>query len=491
MRNILQKYRTLAWGTALGMAALIGTGTKASAQYNDDYNYNNGYNNGYNNNGYNQGGYQDDYYNNNGYNSYNNDYMAFYNDLAPHGQWFRDPQYGMVWCPRVGRDFAPYQTNGYWAMTQYGNTWMSNYSWGWAAFHYGRWTYDSYYGWLWIPGNEWGPAWVNWRSGGGYYGWAPLGPGISINMSFGFNAPMNWWTFVPMGNIYYTGGYGRYFNRGNVYNIYNNTTVINNYNNYGGRNYIVGPSRGDVERSVRRSVTVYNLSDRNGGGRSYVRGSNIEMYRPNVSNVVRSTNARSIDTRNVKAINRGDRANPGQGNNNGVRTPGNSNSYDRGNRPAPQPNNGGYQRRTDAPAPNRSVTPAPAPNRVMDNNNNRIDRSREVRMQQPQQQAPNRMMDNNNNRIDRSRDMRVQQPQQAPAPPRMSQPAPTRSYERAPQPMPQRQQPAPQRQASPAPQRQQFESRPAPSMQRSAPERSSGNSAPARGGGNMDRGFRR
>ena len=28
----------------------------------------------------------------------------------------------------------------------------------------------------WVPGYEWGPAWVSWRFGGGYVGWAPLPP---------------------------------------------------------------------------------------------------------------------------------------------------------------------------------------------------------------------------------------------------------------------------------------------------------------------------
>lgn len=31
-------------------------------------------------------------------------------------------------------------------------------------------------GWVWVPGVEWAPAWVSWRVGGGYIGWAPLPP---------------------------------------------------------------------------------------------------------------------------------------------------------------------------------------------------------------------------------------------------------------------------------------------------------------------------
>src|SRR2546426_4578479 len=31
-------------------------------------------------------------------------------------------------------------------------------------------------GWAWIPGEEWGPAFVQWRHGGDYVGWAPMPP---------------------------------------------------------------------------------------------------------------------------------------------------------------------------------------------------------------------------------------------------------------------------------------------------------------------------
>eukprot|EP01039_Chlorochromonas_danica_P015767 gene15767-18569_t len=111
--------------------------------------------------------------------------QEFYDDLQPYGTWVSDDQYGNVWVPNVDEDFRPYATRGHWVVTDYGNTWVSDYPWGWATFHYGRWRYDDYYGWEWIPGHHWAPAWVSWRHGGGYYGWAPLLPGISIAISIG------------------------------------------------------------------------------------------------------------------------------------------------------------------------------------------------------------------------------------------------------------------------------------------------------------------
>ena len=98
--------------------------------------------------------------------------------LSPYGQWVDVPDYGLVWRPYpsvVGADFTPYGTEGHWVYTNAGWLWSSGYSWGWAPFHYGNWVYAGG-GWAWIPGRVWAPAWVQWRSGGGYTGWAPMGP---------------------------------------------------------------------------------------------------------------------------------------------------------------------------------------------------------------------------------------------------------------------------------------------------------------------------
>ena len=128
-------------------------------------------------------------------------FQTFYSELSPYGRWINTPQYGSVWTPYVDAGFQPYSTNGYWEVTEYGNTWVSDYDWGWAPFHYGRWSFDDYNGWFWIPGYEWGPAWVNWRSGGGYYGWAPLGPGVNVNVSININRCISHPAILRPGNI--------------------------------------------------------------------------------------------------------------------------------------------------------------------------------------------------------------------------------------------------------------------------------------------------
>src|ERR1019366_1169413 len=121
--------------------------------------------------------------------------QVFYDQLSPYGTWVDNPQYGYVWVPNVGPGFEPYATNGHWVYTEYGWTWVSDYAWGWAPFHYGRWYSDPTYGAVWVPDNEWAPAWVTWRRSEGYYGWAPMGPGVSITMAYGsgYDIPSDRW----------------------------------------------------------------------------------------------------------------------------------------------------------------------------------------------------------------------------------------------------------------------------------------------------------
>lgn len=204
---------------------------------------------------------------------------SFYNELSPYGQWMQYPGYGNVWLPNAGPDFQPYASAGHWVMTEYGNTWVSDYAWGWAPFHYGRWIYDpAYGGWLWVPGSDWAPAWVSWRSGGGYYGWAPLAPGWDINVNI--NIPSFYWNFVPQIYITSPNLYSYCVPRPRVVNVYQQTTIINNYYRGGGRAYAYGPPRGDIERITRQNVPVYRIDHMDRPGRSVVGNGSVGFYRP-------------------------------------------------------------------------------------------------------------------------------------------------------------------------------------------------------------------
>jgi hypothetical protein len=119
-----------------------------------------------------------------------NSYSTFYTRLEPYGDWIETDDYGYVYHPREAENnrWRPY-TDGHWVYTDAGWTWVSEEAFGWATYHYGRWTRLRGVGWVWVPGNEWAPAWVSWRKGGQYVGWAPLPPEAHFDRASGIH---NW-----------------------------------------------------------------------------------------------------------------------------------------------------------------------------------------------------------------------------------------------------------------------------------------------------------
>lgn len=96
--------------------------------------------------------------------------------LSSCGTWVEVGSYGRCWRPAgIAVGWRPY-CNGEWVWTDCGWYWESDEPWAWACYHYGYWVYDSVYGWIWVPGVKWAPAWVCWRMGGGFIGWAPMPP---------------------------------------------------------------------------------------------------------------------------------------------------------------------------------------------------------------------------------------------------------------------------------------------------------------------------
>ncbi|HEX6224492.1 MAG TPA: DUF6600 domain-containing protein [Chryseolinea sp.] len=228
--------------------------------------------------------------------------QVFYDELQPYGTWMDYGSHGYVWIPAVDRSFVPYATNGYWINTEYGNTWVSDYAWGWAPFHYGRWLFDDFYGWLWVPDTQWAPAWVAWRSGGGYYGWAPLMPGMGIHASFhmynGF--PAHYWNFVPYRYITYRRVHNHCAPRLQVVNIINHTTIItHNHTDHRRHRYFTGPTRTEIERRGGGRVTVHTISESDRPGRTEVSRSTANFYRPEVDNP-RDSRSRAVPSSFVK-----------------------------------------------------------------------------------------------------------------------------------------------------------------------------------------------
>jgi hypothetical protein len=219
------------------------------------------------------------------------DVGTFYDDLAPYGEWVEMPDYGWSWAPRVERGWRPY-TRGQWVMTDDGWFWDSDEPFGWATYHYGRWVNDAYYGWVWVPGTEWAPAWVSWRHGNGYTGWAPLPPRATWRAHFGLSVGgLEIDAFIGADDYAFV--QDRAFVDRGVYQqvlpLVQNVTIINVTNNV--TNYTVANDRvfnggvgvAIVERAVGRSVPRARTVDvdranapRNG------RAGEIAIFRPEV-----------------------------------------------------------------------------------------------------------------------------------------------------------------------------------------------------------------
>jgi hypothetical protein len=286
-------------------------------------------NNQYNNGGQNNNGGQQQYYNNQNNNNQNNyqesdqqyyanqqqvnygssSYQTFYDELAPYGSWVNYQSYGYVWIPAQGPGFTPYATNGYWVYTEYGMTWVSNYNWGWAPFHYGNWLLDPFYGWLWIPGHIWAPAWVTWGHCNGYYGWAPIGPGVTYYE--GYRPPVNHWCFVDERHVTEHNVNNYVVTHDNNYAVFNtnvtNVTIVNHDQTYNNIVYNAGPHREDVEKSSGHPIQTVNVSEtaKPVPANQAHQNNNISIYRPAIAKAT-STNAAPahiVPIEKVKAIN--------------------------------------------------------------------------------------------------------------------------------------------------------------------------------------------
>ncbi|TNF35014.1 MAG: hypothetical protein EP329_06680, partial [Deltaproteobacteria bacterium] len=157
---------------------------------------------------------------------------VFYDALDEDGVWQQDDEYGYVFAPYAD-DYVPY-SDGYWAETEYGTTWVATDSIGWAVCHYGRWIYRDR--WLWVPDTVWGPAWVDWRLGGGWVGWAPLGYGA-------YSVPYYSWRFVPDSYLYTHDLRSHYRRVHDIRSIYPQTHRVDRYvRGRNGRRYVAGPA---------------------------------------------------------------------------------------------------------------------------------------------------------------------------------------------------------------------------------------------------------
>lgn len=217
----------------------------------------------------------------------------FHDELALHGKWVETKTYGQVWTPNhKPLGWQPY-TVGHWEYTNdHGWLWASDWEWGWAPFHYGRWVFDDFQGWAWIPGTEWGPAWVAWRSGNGYVGWAPLPPHVKWNAEVGLGGDgfdisvqihPRYWSFVEERLVMEPHLHKHRVRPARKIVLLRRTKDSTRYVVADGRIVNRGLHVEHIERAVGRRIprrTVRVLESSTQRRRAVVRGNEITLFRP-------------------------------------------------------------------------------------------------------------------------------------------------------------------------------------------------------------------
>jgi hypothetical protein len=193
---------------------------------------------------------------------------VFAGALAPYGNWVHVPDYGDAWQPAEEAsipDWRPYVDGGEWINSDSGWYWQSDYPWGWAPFHYGGWINASQLGWVWVPGTTWGPGWVSWRSTKSWVGWAPLPPGVSLNVlaqltfsghpvtpDYDFGISLSSYVFVRASHFLNSDLPTHVAPAGRAGSIAASSAVINNYSVVNNRVVNGGVSRGVVAAASRQ-----------------------------------------------------------------------------------------------------------------------------------------------------------------------------------------------------------------------------------------------
>jgi hypothetical protein len=214
----------------------------------------------------------------------------FFDDLAPYGEWIDEPEYGWIWCPAdVAADWRPY-VDGRWVYTnEFGWTWVGAENWAWAPYHYGRWTRLGARGWAWVPGREWAPAWVAWRSGNGYVGWAPLPPASQGTYTFDVktvhtaDVPARDYAFVPAKFVMDERVKEHVLPAAENGRVFSATVDSTDYERVGGRIVNRGVDVARIEGVIGRKVTTFTVTDAKSPGAAVLSGRTLAVYHPKIT----------------------------------------------------------------------------------------------------------------------------------------------------------------------------------------------------------------
>ncbi len=238
-------------------------------------------------------------------------FQTFYDSLSPYGSWIQTDQFGSVFQPNVNDpNWAPY-TDGNWVYTNDDWTWNTDEPWGWATYHYGRWVNLQGTGWVWVPGYTWAPAWVSWRYGNGFVGWAPLPPDSLAGIDYfgdGYDADDGFhiggdcdefygigpalYIFLPVGCVCYHDYHHWYHDRNDNFALINHTTNVTNINvtngvAAGGRAFrhvtAGGPEVAQIDAASENPVPRARLKRAAAPGAGGLSGDTLAVYAPHVS----------------------------------------------------------------------------------------------------------------------------------------------------------------------------------------------------------------
>jgi hypothetical protein len=244
-------------------------------------------------------------------------YQDFYNQLGGQdGTWIQSDDYGYVFQPSAVSDpnWAPY-TDGHWAYSDDGWVWVSDEPWGWATYHYGRWADLDGVGWVWVPGDVWAPAWVSWRYGDDYCGWAPLPPdtgfGIGIGFHFGGDADSRYHIRPGYYNFVRTNQLGDPNLRSAIIDRSQNANYIGHTRNVtnitvtnGGRGgfagvKVGGPSLAAVNAHATHRISTVKLAAASSAGPASEHGNTLAVYAPRVNAATAKQGKPSNVSRNI------------------------------------------------------------------------------------------------------------------------------------------------------------------------------------------------
>ena len=237
-------------------------------------------------------------------------YGMFYQKLDPYGEWRETNDYGYVWQPREAEqspEWRPY-TEGRWVYSDAGWTWVSDEPFGWATYHYGRWMRLKRVGWVWVPGDEWAPAWVSWRTNKDYVGWAPLPPEARFDRRSGIQ---NWAdSYYDIGPDQYafvsSNKFGDEHVRRSLVPTERNISIVietNNVTRITFANTTImneGPSYDELRSRSQRPIERYRLRRQNTEAAAIVRGDELEISVPIITEIRDMPRPRRIKERVIE-----------------------------------------------------------------------------------------------------------------------------------------------------------------------------------------------